>query len=64
MNTSTLQLKVTFQSGTQSISFAEYDGFEITGFTTRPLNQENILSMLVNENNYDNGECSLRFLVF
>ena len=61
--TSTLQLKVTYQTGTQSISFAEYDGFEITGFTDRPLNQENILSMLVNENNYDNGECSVRFLV-
>jgi len=61
--TSTLQLKVTFQSGTQSISFADYAGFEITGFTARQLDQENIISMLVNENNYDNGECSVRFLV-
>ena len=61
--TSTFQLKVTLQSGTQSVILAAYDGFEITGTTDRPLNQENTLTMLVNENNYDNGECSVRLFV-
>jgi hypothetical protein len=62
--TSTLQLKVTLQSGTQRLFSTDYDGFTMTGKTNRPLNQENTLSMLVNENNYDNGECSIAFLVF
>ena len=61
--TSTLQLKVTMQSGTQALDAGAYDGFTVTNLTDLPLTQENTLSMLVNENNLDDGSCSLTLLV-
>jgi hypothetical protein len=60
---STLQLKFTYQSGTQNVSVANYNGFNITGIRDNPLNQEYTLSMLVNENNYDNGVCDVLFVL-
>ena len=60
---STLQLKVTMQNGTDAVDLGAYDGFTITGFTANPLNEENTLSMLVNSNNLDDGNCALTFLV-
>ena len=60
---STLQLKVTMQNGTDAVDLGAYDGFTITGFTDNPLNEENTLSMLVDANNYDDGQCSATFLV-
>ena len=56
---STLQLKVTMQSGTDAVDLGAYDGFTITNFTANPLDQENTLSMVVNSGNYDEGECEL-----
>ena len=60
---STLQLKVTMQNNTQAVDLGAYDGFTITGFTTNPLNEENTLSMLVNPNNLNDGNCAMTFLV-
>lgn len=60
---SILQLKITFQSGTESVNLDAYDGFEIINNTQNPLDQENTLSMLVNANNYDDGQCSITFIV-
>ena len=60
---STLQLKITFQSGTDNVNLDAYDGFEITDNTNNPLDEENTLSMLVNENNYDDGQCSILFII-
>ena len=60
---STLQLKVTMQSGTQAVDAGAYEGFTVTNLTDLPLTQENTLSMLVNENNLDDGSCSLTLLV-
>ena len=60
---STLQLKVTMQNNTQAVDLGAYDGFTITDFTTNPLNEENTLSMLVNSNNLDEGNCALTLLV-
>ena len=60
---STLQLKVTFQSGTQALDGGAYDGFEILGFTANPIDEENTLSMLVNSNNINDGNCALTLLV-
>ena len=60
---STLQLKVTMQNGTDAVDLGAYDGFEITGFTANPLNEENTLSMLVNSNNINDGSCAMTFLV-
>lgn len=60
---STLQLKITMQNNTEGVDVDAYDQIEITGFTSNPLNEENTLSMLVNENNYDDGQCSITFAV-
>ena len=60
---STLQLKVTMQNGTDAVDLGAYDGFTITGFTDNPLNEENTLSMLVNSNNINDGNCALTLLV-
>ena len=60
---STLQLKVTMQNGTDAVDLGAYDGFTITGFTANPLNEENTLSMLVNSNNLNDGSCAMTFLV-
>ena len=60
---STLQFKVTFQSETQGIDIGAYDGFESTGNTNNPYDQENTLDLLVNENNYDNGQCSITIVI-
>ena len=60
---STLQLKVTMQSGTQALGGGAYEGFSITNLTDLPLTQENTLSMLVNSNNINDGNCSLTLLV-
>ena len=60
---STLQLKVTMQDGTQAVEPDAYEGFEITGFTNNPLNEENTLSMIVNENNLNDGSCELTLIV-
>ena len=45
---STLQLKVTMQSGTQALDSGAYEGFTVTNLTYLPLTQENTLSMLFN----------------
>ena len=60
---STLQLKVSMQNGTDAVDLGAYDGFTITGFTDNPLNEENTLSMLVNSNNINDGSCAMTFLV-
>ena len=60
---STLQLKVTMQNGTDAVDLGAYDGFTITGFTDNPLNEENTLSMLVNSNNLNDGSCAMTILV-
>lgn len=60
---SILQLKVTMQDGTQALDAGAYEGFTVTNLTDLPLTQENTLSMLVNENNLDDGSCSLTLLV-
>ena len=60
---SILQLKVTMQDGTQAVDAGAYEGFTVTNLTDLPLTQENTLSMLVNENNLDDGSCSLTLLV-
>ena len=60
---STLQLKVTMQSGTQALGGGAYEGFSITNLTDLPLTQENTLSMLVNSNNINDGNCAMTFLV-
>ena len=61
---STLQLKFTCQSGTTHIGGGEYSGFEVIGNTENPLDQENTFDILVNENNYDNGQCSIILLLY
>ena len=60
---STLQLKVTMQSGTQELDLGASDGFSITNFTDNPPTQENTLNMLVNSNNINDGNCAMTFLV-
>ena len=60
---STLQLKVTMQNGTQELDLGAYEGFTITGITENPLNEENTLSMVVNEANLNDGNCALTLLV-
>ena len=60
---STLQLKVTMQSGTTGLNLGAYDGFTIVDFTDLPLTQENTLNMLVNSNNINDGNCAMTFLV-
>ena len=60
---STLQLKVTLQNGTDSVDLEDIDGFTITDFTDNPLDQENTLSMLVDSNNLNNGVCTVTFVV-
>ena len=59
--TSTLQLKVTAESGTTGISVSAYDGFSITNFTNNPPTQENTLHMIVNSNKLINGVLSASF---
>ena len=61
---SILQLKFTCQSGTTHIGVGEYSGFEVIGNTENPLDQENTFDILVNENNYDNGQCSIILLLY
>ena len=60
---STLQLKVTMQNGTQELDLGAYEVFTITGITENPLNEENTLSMVVNSNNLNDGNCAMTFLV-
>ena len=60
---STLQLKVTMQSGTTGLNLGAYDGFTIVDFTDLPLTQENTMNMLVNSNNINDGNCAMTFLV-
>ena len=60
---SILQLKVTMQSGTDAIDLGAYDGFTIADITNLPLTQENTLSMVVNEDNINEGSCYITFLV-
>lgn len=61
LSTSTLQLKITAQSGTTGISVSAYDGFSITNFTSNPPTQENTLNMIVNSNKLINGVLSASF---
>lgn len=63
LQNSSLQLKITAQSGTQALDLGAYDGFTITNFTTNPLNEENTMSMIVNENQIDDGSCSATLLI-
>ena len=61
---STLQLKTIFQSGTHTVVLDSYTGFGITNNTQNPLDQENTLSMLINEGNINNeGFCAVTFIV-
>ena len=60
---STIQLKVTFQSSTSEVNLTGTDGFTITDFTDNPLTQENTLSMLIDEIYINNGACSITFVV-
>ena len=60
---STLQLKVTCEADTEGVNLDVTDGFEVTGSTDNPLDEENIISVLVNENNYDDGQCSATIIV-
>ena len=61
---STLQLKTIFQSGTHTVVLDSYTGFNITNNTQNPLDQENTLSMLINEGNINNeGFCAVTFIV-
>lgn len=60
---STLQLKITMQNNTEALDLGAYDGFTITDFTNNPLDEENTLSMLVNENHINDGSCELTLLV-
>ena len=63
LSTSTLQLKITAQSGTTGLSVSAYDGFSITNFTSTPPTQENTLTMLVNSNKLNNGVLSASFTI-
>jgi len=63
LTSSTLQLIIAFQSGTESVDIGSAAGFETTGNTANPFDEENTISLLVNANNYNNGECSATFLV-
>lgn len=60
---STLQLKVTMQNNTQAVDIGAYEGFTITNFTANPLDEENTMSMVVNENQIDDGSCAVTLLV-
>ena len=60
---STIQLKVTFQSSTSEVDLTNTDGFTITNFTTNPLTQENTLSMLIDSEYINNGACAITFVV-
>lgn len=60
---STIQLKVTFQSSTSEVDLTDTDGFTITDFTDNPLTQENTLSMLIDSEYINNGACAITFVV-
>ena len=60
---STLQLIILFQSETQGVNPSGVSGFEPISFTENPLDEENTLNMLVDANNYDDGECAVIFEV-
>lgn len=60
---STIQLKVSFQSNTSGVELENTDGFTITDFTDNPLTQENTLSMLIDSEYINNGACSIVFVV-
>ena len=60
---STIQLKVTFQSGVGEAADANITGFSITGWTGISLQEENTLSMLIDENNINEGFCSMTWIV-
>lgn len=60
---STLQLKFTMQNNTQALDLGAYEGFTITNFTDNPLDEENTMSLVVNENNINYGSCSVTLLV-
>ena len=60
---STIQLKVTFQSSTSGVDLTDTDGFTITNFTNNALTQENTLSMLIDSEYINNGACSITFVV-
>ncbi len=63
LQNSTLQLKITMQNNTQGLDIGAYEGFTITNFTDEPLDEENTMSMVVNENQIDDGSCSVTLLV-
>ena len=61
---STIQLKVTFQSDTaENVDIQGATGFTITGFTNNSLQEENTLSMLIDSESINNGACSMVFIV-
>jgi len=60
---SILQLKVTMQNGTNGVELSAYDGFQITDFTENPLDEENTMSMLVSNDNFNDGQCELTFIL-
>ena len=60
---STIQLKVTFQSSTSEVDLQNTEGFTITNFTNNPLTQENTLSMLIDSEYINNGACAITFVV-
>lgn len=60
---SILQLKVTFQTGTDSVDLDTPTGYQIVSTTNNPLDQENTFDCLVDANNYDNGTCLTTFIL-
>ena len=60
---STIQLKVTFQSGVVEAADTNLTGFSATGWTGISLQEENTYSMLIDENNIDEGVCSMTWIV-
>ena len=57
---SILQLKITMQQDTESVDIDVSDGFSIESIIA---DEESTLGMLINENNYDDGQCSVTFNV-
>lgn len=56
---SILQFKFTFENGIQNINIAFYEGFTPIANTSNPLDEENTLTMFVNENNLNPGHCEI-----
>ena len=57
-----LTLQVRFEAGITGVDLDAYSGFEPAGLTENPLTENNYLSMLVNEDNVDDGDLSITFL--